>query len=77
MLKQGAAAALVLRREGAWAQNRGMWVSQMIRIATPLHLRDRLHHLAKHDAIPQIKQPLAGFFGRIPLGRDAGDDPTA
>jgi hypothetical protein len=36
------------------AQNRGMWVSQMIRITTPLHIRDRMDHIGKGDAITQI-----------------------
>ena len=49
-----AAAALALRRDGALAQNRGMWVSQMIRITTPLHIRDRMDHIGKGDAITQI-----------------------
>jgi hypothetical protein len=32
-----------------------MWVSQMIRITTPLHIRDRMDHIAKGDAITQIQ----------------------
>jgi hypothetical protein len=49
----------------------------MIRITTPLHLRDRMNHIAKADAIAQIQQPLAGLFGRVPLRSDAGNDASA
>ena len=40
-------------QHGALAQNRGIWVSQMICITTPLHTRDPLNHIAKGDAITQ------------------------
>jgi hypothetical protein len=54
-----------------------MGVSQMIRITTPLHIRDRLDHIDKGDAITQIQEPLSGIFGRVPLRSDAGNDSSA
>jgi hypothetical protein len=65
--------------EARWSigPNRGMGVSQMIRITTPLHIRDPMDHIAKGDAITQIQQPLAGLFGRVPLQSDAGNGSSA
>ena len=50
-----AVAALTLRRDGALAQNRGMWVSQMIRITTPFEIGNGVNNVTQGDAITQIQ----------------------
>jgi hypothetical protein len=71
-----AAAALLLSREGALAQNRGMWVSQMICIATPFEIRNGAHHVTQGNAIPKSEQPLACLLSGVTLWLDARDDPS-
>jgi hypothetical protein len=59
------------------AQKRGMWVSQMIRIATPFEIRNGVNHVTQGNAITKSVQPLARILSRVALWLDTSDDPAS
>ncbi len=58
------------------AHNKGMWVSQMIRIATPFEIGNGVNHVTQVNAITKSVQPLACLLSGVALWLDAGDEPA-
>jgi len=58
------------------AQNRGMWVSQMIRNTTPFEIGNGVNHVTQGNAITKSVKPLTCILSRVALRLDTSDDPA-